>query len=728
MLTALLSDVPGLRMLILEAQRPGWSAPWSTWGWPERITLRPLAAQDAAALAGAVLGGLRLSPELEQYVADRAGGNPFFVEEMLRAHEESGGLARRDGVAYLVAGAAERLPSTLTEVLLARLDRLDTQVTGVAQVGSVIGRSFAVVLLAQVMERDAAALELPLSAPQQAEIAFPKRGSDLEYVFKHVSMREVAYNTLVQKRRQELHLHTAQAIAALYPANEYLELIAYHYSKTDQHREAGEWLERAGDRAAGVYANETAIASYEEARRRLERAGASQTVLARIHEKIGAALHTVARFDDALRVLERAVEIYQQTQDLEAVGRVTARIGRVHRDRGTVDDGVTRLLPLLDLVGWNGPSPGFASLQVALAHLYFAGGRYDECVAAAERAAGTARAIGDDGLLAAAEMRLGSMLYMLGRPEEGIETLESAARRAEAVGDLDVLSIAVSNLGEAYVEAGMLERGRANIERALQTAERVGELASMGYSLVTIGWILYLLGQWDEAEDSIVHGASVIRTVGSSWYSAYAPLQVGRLKLAQGAWEDAARNLNECVAIADPIGDIQALQGAHRLLGELEMLEGRPAATIARLEPLEETDPLPDMIGLLAILAWERLETGSAAQAEQTVARAVDIARARGHKPLLPEALRIRAMIRDKQGQEEEAEADFASAVSVARTLPYPYGEARMLYEWGLMSPQREQPERREAGRAHLDEALAIFRRLGATKDAERTEQALREH
>jgi tetratricopeptide (TPR) repeat protein len=259
-------------------------------------------------------------------------------------------------------------------------------------------------------------------------------------------------------------------------------------------------------------------------------------------------------------------------------------------------------------------------------------------------------------------------------------------------------------------------------------AERVGELASMGYSLVMIGWVLYFLGQWEEAEDSIVHGASVIRTVDSSWFLAYPPLQLGRLKLAQGAWEDAARNLNECVAIAGPIGDIQALQGAHRLLGELEMLEGRPAATSARLEPFEETAPLPDMIGLLATLAWARLETGLVAQAEQTVARALDIARARSHKPLLPEALRIRAMIRDTQRQEEEAEADFARAVSVARTLPYPYGEARALYEWGLMSLRREQPKHTEAGRAHLDEALAIFRRLGATKHAERTEQALHEH
>ncbi len=83
---------------------------------------------------------MRLSRELEQYVADRAGGNPFFVEEMLRALQETGGLEQRDGLTYLVSGAAERLPGTLTEVLLARLDRLEGQVRSLAQVASVIGQ------------------------------------------------------------------------------------------------------------------------------------------------------------------------------------------------------------------------------------------------------------------------------------------------------------------------------------------------------------------------------------------------------------------------------------------------------------------------------------------------------------------------------------------------------------------------------------------------------------
>ena len=116
----------------------------------EAVQIRPrpggaaLAEADAALLAGTVLGGVALSSELRSYLADRAGGNPFFVEELLRALQEAGRTDRVRRRHTMTAAAAERLPSTLTEVLLARLDRLDGPVRTVAQVASVIGRSFPV--------------------------------------------------------------------------------------------------------------------------------------------------------------------------------------------------------------------------------------------------------------------------------------------------------------------------------------------------------------------------------------------------------------------------------------------------------------------------------------------------------------------------------------------------------------------------------------------------------
>ena len=721
-LKEILPDVPGLRLVVLAAQRPGWTAPWSDWGWTERIALRPLREADAALLAGAVLGGMALSAELEQYVAERAGGNPFFVEEMLRALEESGGLVQRNGAMYLAPGAAERLPSTLTEVLLARLDRLEDQVRSVAQVASVIGRSFAVRLLAQVMEREAAALELPLSALQQAEIAFPRRGSDLEYVFKHVSMREVAYNTLVQKRRQQLHLETARAIAQLYPSDEYVEMIAYHYSRTEEHGEAAEWLERAGDRAAGVYAVETAIGHYRAAAAQVKQCRVDPAALTRLDEKLGGVLYTAGRYDEAVEILERAAEAYRQARDLEGAGRTTALLGMTHRRRGTPEEGISRVQPMVEMLGWAGPSPALASLYVALAHLHFFQGRPREQMAAAERAGEIARAAGDDRLLGEAEMRRAAALDGLGQSEQALRVYEGALPLVEAGGDLMTLHVTLNNLGVVTDRLGQMDQTRRYMERALAVTERIGNPGNICFVLGNLGNSLMTLGDWQGARDYLERGMALTRTMGRSADIANPLGYLGQLLLWKGDWEGASRYLGESLAVAEETGERQMLESAQMYLAELDVLEGRPAAAVARLEPLV-TQEDADLGLLLPILAWAYLSIDDDAgvlRAEEEADRAVT--RTREQPGLLVIALWVQGMVFVRQGRGEEADRVLTEGLALARSLPYPYVEARILFQLGTMHGQQHDPEQ---ARERLEEALAIFRQLGASKDVERAEQAL---
>jgi tetratricopeptide (TPR) repeat protein len=719
-LTEVLSDVPGLRLLVLVAHRPGTTAAWTDWGWTERLSLRPLRDQEAALLAGAVLGGMQLSLELEQYVADRAGGNPFFVEEMLRALQETGGLIERDGQMYLAPGAAERLPSTLTEVLLARLDRLETQVRSMAQVASVIGRSFAVRLLAQVVGREAAALDMPLTALRQAEIAFPRRGSDLEYVFKHVSMREVAYNTLVQKRRQELHLATARAIAELYPSDEYVEMIAYHYARTEEHGEAAEWLERAGDRAAGVYANETSIDNYREARKRLELSGAEPLALAKVDEKVGGVLASVDRYDEALEALERPAQVYREARDFEAVARVTALIGWTQCWRGAPQEGLDRIQPVLELLQWTGPSPGLAALHLVLAYLHFSSGRYEESLDASERAAELARAVGDDRTLAAAEMRRGTALATLGRTEEGVAVLEGSLPLLKAAGDVGAYAIAFNNLAWNYEIQGRLQLAVERARQSLETYERVGGTASIGFANLGLGSLELYLGEWEEAEVCFKRGASIVESVGTSWFAPFVPLYRGHLALWQGRFEDARLQLEEALRLAEPIGELQTLEIGRTFLAELELMQGRPEAAYALLEHLTVNGPNGPRV--LTALAWARLNMGDPGAAEEAVERTINLNRERHQMLEMPSALRVKGMILTRQQRWNEAGEVFEEAISAARSLPYPYAEGRALYEYGLLYKQQGLLARAQA---QFAEALDIFRRLGAQKDAEWAEQEL---
>jgi len=707
-LKEILSDVPGLRLLTLVAQRPGWTAPWSDWGWTERVTLRPLHDAEAALLAGAVLGGKSLSPELEAYVAERAGGNPFFVEELLRALEETGGLLGHNGSMSLAPEIADRLPSTLTEVLLARLDRLEGQARSTAQVASVIGRSFAVRLLAQVMERDQTALEAPLSALQQAEIAFPKRGEDLEYVFKHVTMREVAYNTLVQKRRQELHLQTATAIAALYPSDEYVEIVAYHYGKTEDHEQAAAWLEKAGDRAAAIYATETAIADYQEARKRRELIGGEPTLLARLDEKLGEVFLTVGRSDEAIPILERSVEVFREVRDLEGAGRAASFLGSALVHSGSPQEGLTRVEPLVELLTWSGPTEALALLHLSLSLTFHTLGRYEEMLSAAERAAEIAGAIDNERLLAWAMERRGCALTFLGRSEMSRGVLEEAARLLERVGDLRRLVVAQANLGESHRLQGEIRDARRHNERALETAERIGNLSLAAFQLMNLGQIDATLGEWEEARDDLHRAEEVLSALPSgSSTTQYIPSALGQVFLAMGSWEEAEAELERALDMASASKDRQALEQTHSAFAELELLRGQPEAAVTRLEPWAGREGGFRVL-IETMLAWALLEAGQEVRSEKLAAETVARGREQGEKLALVDALRVHGMILVRQGKPDEAAPILEEALVLARSLPYPYAEARTLAEMGRHK-----------------EALEIFQRLGAMKDMERMQKVL---
>jgi len=769
----LLPYVPGMRVLVLVAQRPdGYpaaglgAAPWAPWGWTEQIALRPLPHDQAAVLAGAVLGGSRLSSELEEHIRERAGGNPFFLEELLRFLEESGGLEQRDGWVGLAPGTAEKLPTTLTEVLLARLDRLDGQVKGVAQVGSVIGRSFAVRLLARVMERKEETLDGPLRSLQEAEIAFPRRSLDREYVFKHVTLRDVAYGMLVRKRQRQLHLAVARAITQLYPSDEYVEMIAYHYSRTEEDVEAAVWLERAGDRALATYANEAATGHYQEAIRRLERYRAGDIPSpvgdhtrhpvdvvperAGIEAKLGRVLNLSARYEQAQKMLERAIERYREKGDLGAASLATANLVESLVNRGELEEARRRLEEMAERLEEHsanghpggssagsvtpgpkaGSAPG-ARLQNRLAGVFRMLGRYGEMLRAAERAGEMARAAGAESAQAIAEERRGTALILLGRLEEGREALERAIPPLEEAGDLLALLPTVGNLGDNRRLAGDLAEGLQLNERALELAIRAGEIRHEQFYHLNLAQILLTQGEWNRAREHIARAEEIGQARAASAYvAAWVPLHRGTLALREGAWKEATEQLGHAVELAAGAGR-EAVEEAHAALAELELLMGKPEQARDRLRGLvnEEGTNLPL---LLPVLAWAQLELGAVEQGLALAREAERQARERQTLLYLPEALRIEGMVltrlaRHPEGHPEgtrEGSRVLSEGRERAVAMPNPYTEARILVELGLLNRQEGKGERAEE---QLTESLAIFQRLGARKDIERTEQELAE-
>jgi tetratricopeptide (TPR) repeat protein len=183
--------------------------------------------------------------------------------------------------------------------------------------------------------------------------------------------------------------------------------------------------------------------------------------------------------------------------------------------------------------------------------------------------------------------------------------------------------------------------------------------------------------------------------------------------------------LEECSAVARRTGSRLQDRVAASLLAERDLLEGRPAAALARLLPQLDREGMEERIvttHILPVLAWAHLESGDTERAEQTIMDALRRARAAGYRLALVGTLRVRALVAVRQGDWAAAEHALEEGLALARPIPNPYGEGRLLHVYGLLHMRVGEPER---ARERLEAALAIFRRLGAYKDRERVEEQL---
>ena len=201
-------------------------------------------------------------------------------------------------------------------------------------------------------------------------------------------------------------------------------------------------------------------------------------------------------------------------------------------------------------------------------------------------------------------------------------------------------------------------------------------------------------------------------------------MELGRLCLAQGDYDEAIRHLEEGERLALRSNSLGGRRGAACLLAEYDLQHGRARAACTRLSPLLDRPGLQetDVTALLVCLAWAKLELDEVCEAEHLVAHAATRLRADNFQLTLADALRVQGLAAIRERHWQQAAQALEEGLTLAQPMPYPYGEARLLYVYGML--HRERGETTQAY-VRLEAALGIFERLGARPEAERTAQLL---
>ncbi|MFZ0352663.1 MAG: AAA family ATPase [Pseudolabrys sp.] len=247
-----------LPVLALFTLRPEFEPPWV--GLPNvgTLTLGRLDRNDVESMVTQVTQGRALPTEVMNQIVAKTDGNPLFVEELTKAVLE-GDILVKDADGYRLDGPLPPLaiPATLQASLMARLDRL-APVKEISQIGAAIGREFSYSLMRELVGRDETALKHALTKLEQAELVF-RRGEPPEaiYSFKHVLVRDAAYESLLKSRRQQLHGQIARAMKEKFPdiVVSQPEIVAHHFTEAGLAEPAIDYWLKAGNLALSRFPN-----------------------------------------------------------------------------------------------------------------------------------------------------------------------------------------------------------------------------------------------------------------------------------------------------------------------------------------------------------------------------------------------------------------------------------------------------------------------------------------
>ena len=618
------------RAMLLLLYRPGYEPPGEI---PEQV-LSEIPGSSVNAMLRALLG--KLPAGVVQVLREKAGGNPFYVEEMVRHLIEFGFRPERwRGADRILQLGSRGLPNTIESLIEARLDRLSWQARRLIQLAAVIGRSFPRELLFRIDESrglvkrglgELLAHELLFENVSGEDPTGGGRGGRLrELIFKHAMTRDVAYGTILGARRRVLHRAVARALEKLFP-HRFHALLGHHWELAgDGSRARVAYL--AGARlAASSYSHEMAERLYRaylalvqkptaesiEARRQL----AERVLWVQGRGAAALAEHQRA-FSDAGAIGDRRL----QAMCLLNVGFSHQRSGRLREARAHYDETRTFLRASPD-------RRVEANLLGNLATLAGEQGQIEEAIGSCRRALRLYRKLGDHDSEGRLLVNLAAFQQERGLVDEARATYTRAARLARRSGDPRIEGIVLCNLANLHMGLGRLAEAEPAYEQSLALARKLGERRLEGVVLGNLAKIHRHHDRFGEARATYERAATMARDVGNRRLESYVLLSLADMYVQLKRWDEARAAGRRGLEIACDVGDLRLEGAALSVLAQAERLAGFPReadALAARAEGrLEESGAGPELV--MCLLERVRIARARGERGEKLLERATRLA------------------------------------------------------------------------------------------------------
>jgi adenylate cyclase len=566
------------RLMLLLSHRPDTRSPLVARAAQSIIRVPPLSSEETRALVTGLFGeSLDVVHHLQALIATRAGGNPFFAEEIIRSLVSKGVLVCEGG-RWRCTQACERIdvPATLHGLLLSRIDRLPTDARRLLQEGAVLGEIFDDSLLravATVSRTFEAALDQLVEADLVQVVGRSPNGA--RYRFTHALVHEIVYQNLLLARRIDVHGRAGRALEhAVGPHPERLsdlEALGHHWSLSADKGRGVRYLTAAGDWARAVYANADGIRHYQRALRTLAECPGCDADACVVRERLADLMGLTGQRAEALGHYDAVLKDVERAGDRTTAARVQRKVGGLLWEAGDRDRAAACFAAGLERLGEDGDAIQRAHLFQEMGRLAFRAGDNAAAIGWAERALAEAghepehvtqpeRAREVASVRAQAYNTLGVALARTGRLDEAVQQIERSISLAEARELLQAACRGYTNLGVLYSSLDP-RRSIDTCLRGLETAKKVGDLGFQSRLYANLAVAYCALTDRCEAEgiEAAQTAIELDRRLGLLDHLAVPLIVLGQIHQCHGEHREAFAMYKEALDLAEQVGEPQLL-------------------------------------------------------------------------------------------------------------------------------------------------------------------------
>ena len=585
-------------ILLILLYRPRFTHPWGSRSNYNRIGLPQLTANSSTELIQAILEGGEVIPELRRLILGKAEGNPLFLEELTHGLLENGSIERK-GKKYILSREATdiEVPDTIQGIIASRIDRLEDNLKQTIQTASVIGRDFAFRILEAIMgmKED---LKSRLHNLQEMEFIYEKAFfPELEFIFKHALIQEVAYNSLLLNRRKEIHKRIGRAIERLYPDHlgDHAPMLALHFTRGGDSEKGYQYHHLAGDRAAASYANREAMEHFQEAwgligdgpidRYKEERRLVTVSKLAEVMEPLG-------EFELALAFLQQVMEVSEGAEDSSRFDMIHYWMGNTLGNLGRYDDARSHLFRSLELSQESGNKETEGLAHSYLSQLDHMQGYFKRALSHAEASIRCFQNIMNPTRQTWVFAIKGLVLSFLKREDDCREFLEKEISHAENSGNDRSRCFLLSTRCGSLIYSGQYDAAIKISLDSLELARRIDDGILTALFFTHAGQAALYAGRTDYALELLRQGESEGIKVSHPLAQSFARTNLADALLRAGKVEEALKSVETALVFCQALDLGPILQNALQI----------KAMILAHCDPLDETR-IEEMMEQAAALA-----------------------------------------------------------------------------------------------------------------------------